>query len=108
MGGFGTWDAIQRRPDFFAAAMPVCGGGDTAEGAKLTKLPIWAFHGDKDSVVQTRRTRDMIEAIRKAGGSPKMTIYPGVDHDSWSATYSSPETLDWLFRQKKAVVSTEK
>ena len=101
MGGFGTWDAIQRRPDFFAAAIPICGGGDTAEAPKLTKLPIWAFHGDHDGVVQPRRTTDMIAAIRKAGGTPKMTIYPGVDHDSWTATYSDPAVLAWLFAQKR-------
>ena len=27
MGGFGTWEAIQRMPERFAAAVPVCGGG---------------------------------------------------------------------------------
>ena len=101
MGGFGAWDAIQRRPDDFAAAIPVCGGGDAAEASKLKKLPIWAFHGDQDGVVQPRRTLDMIVAIRKAGGSPKMTIYPGVDHDSWTATYADPDVLAWLFAQKK-------
>lgn len=101
MGGYGTWDAIQRWPDYFAAAIPICGGGDVAEAPKLTKLPIWAFHGDKDSVVPVNRTTDMIEAIRKAGGNPKVTIYPGVDHDSWSATYTNPDVFAWLFAQKK-------
>ncbi len=48
MGGFGTWDAIARRPRYFAAAVPICGGGDTAQAAKLKNLPIWAFHGDRD------------------------------------------------------------
>lgn len=101
MGGFGTWDAIQRRPGFFAAAVPICGGGDTAEASKLKDLPIWAFHGDRDSVVPPRRTPDMIAAIRQAGGEPKMTIYPGVDHNSWTATYADPALFVWLFDQKK-------
>ena len=43
----------------------------------------------------------MIAAIRKAGGTPKMTIYPGVGHDSWTATYADPEVMAWLFAQKK-------
>jgi predicted peptidase len=101
MGGFGTWDTIQRRPDFFAAAIPVCGGGDTAEAPKLKDLPIWAFHGDKDSVVQPRRTSDMVAAIRRAGGSPKMTTYPNMDHASWVPTYANPDVLAWLFAQKR-------
>jgi predicted peptidase len=99
MGGYGAWDAIQRRAELFAAAIPVCGGGDEAEAPKLKNVPIWAFHGDQDQVVLTIRTTRMIEAIAKAGGTPKMTIYPGVGHDAWSATFSNPEVLDWLFAQ---------
>ncbi|MGJ8655441.1 MAG: dienelactone hydrolase family protein [Akkermansiaceae bacterium] len=101
MGGFGTWDLIQRHPDLFAAAIPICGGGDTAQAAKLTKLPIWAFHGDKDTAVKTSRSRDMIAAIKKAGGTPNYTEYPGVAHNSWTRTYNNPEVLKWLFSQKK-------
>jgi predicted peptidase len=100
MGGFGTWDLIQRRPEFFAAAIPICGRGDLACAAKLKNLPIWAFHGDADPLVPVDRTKSMIEAIRHAGGTPKMTLYPGVGHDSWTATYANPEVLAWLFAQK--------
>lgn len=101
MGGYGTWDAISRRPDFFAAAIPVCGGGDLALAPKLTKLPIWAFHGGKDTVVKPSRTTTMIEAIAKAGGQPKSTIYPDVQHDSWIRAFNDPVTLDWLFAQSR-------
>ena len=101
MGGYGTWDAIQPRPELFAAAVPICGGGDVAQSPRLKNLPIWAFHSDQYGVVPTRRTTAMIEAIREAGGTPKMTIYPGVNHDSWSATYANPNVFTWLFAQKK-------
>ena len=101
LGGFGAWDAIQRRPDYFAAAMPICGGGDTAQAPRLKHLPIWAFHGGTDTAVLPRRTTAMIEAIRLAGGTPKMTIYPGVGHDCWTRTYADPAVLAWLFAQKK-------
>ncbi|MEO5715934.1 MAG: prolyl oligopeptidase family serine peptidase [Luteolibacter sp.] len=104
MGGYGTWDAISRRPDFFAAAIPVCGGADLAQAAKLTKIPIWAFHGGKDPVVKPARTTGMIEAITKAGGHPKMTIYPAVQHDSWIQAFNDPATLDWLFEQHRVLV----
>jgi predicted peptidase len=99
MGSFGTWDATARWPRYFAAAVPIC-GGDAAQAAKLRNLPIWAFHGDRDATVRPRRTTDMIDAIRKAGGTPKMTIYPGVEHDSWNRAYADPAVLDWLFAQK--------
>jgi predicted peptidase len=101
MGGYGAWEAAARRPDFFAAAVPICGGGDTAQAPRLKRLPIWAFHGEKDPAVPQRRTTAMIEVIRKVGGTPKMTIYPGAGHDCWTRTYADPEVLAWLFAQKK-------
>lgn len=101
MGGFATWDLIQRHPSLFAAAIPICGGGDTAKAGKLTHLPIWAFHGDKDTTVLTSRSRDMITAIKKADGTPTYTEYPGVAHNSWTRTYKNQQVLKWLFSQKK-------
>ncbi len=101
MGGYGTWDLISRRPELFAAAIPVCGGGDPAQAEKLAKLPIWIFHGEKDPLVPLDRPRDMIAAIKKAGGNPEYTELKGVGHDAWTATYKNDKVLDWLFEQKK-------
>jgi predicted peptidase len=100
MGGYGTWDLITRTPDLFAAAAPICGGADETLAAKVTKLPIWVFHGDKDGVVKPLRSRNMVAAIEKAGGKPKYTEYPGVDHNSWTQTYANPEFMAWLFAQR--------
>ena len=101
MGGFGTWDIIQRYPDLFAAALPICGGGDTAQAERLKNMPIWAFHGSIDKVVIPERSRNMIAAIKKAGGQPIYTEYPGVGHVSWTQTYSNHAVMDWLFAQEK-------
>lgn len=101
MGGFGTWDAIQRYPNRFAAAVPICGGGDTEFAKQLLHVPIWAFHGEADTAVKPLRSRDMIAAIKAAGGSPKYTEYPGVGHNSWAATYANREMYAWLFSQKR-------
>jgi predicted peptidase len=101
MGGYATWDAIQREPKLFAAAAPICGGGDV-EGAKTMKdVPIWAFHGDQDGAVKPQRSRDMIAALKAVGGDPKYTEYPNTGHDSWSATYRDPKFYEWMFAQKK-------
>lgn len=101
MGGYGTWEIISRKPERFAAAIPICGGGDPKRADKLTKLPIWCFHGDKDTAVKVERSRDMIKAIEKAGGKPKYTEYEGVGHDSWTKTYRDEKVHEWLFAQKK-------
>jgi len=101
MGGYGTWDALARRPELFAAAIPICGGGDVAAAAKISHIPIWCFHGAKDTVVKPEKSRAMIEALRTAGGQPRYTEYPDAQHDSWTRTFSNDETFQWLFAQKK-------
>ena len=82
MGGDGTWDAIARYPGFFAAAAPICGGGDPKTVDKFKSLPIWCFHGAKDPVVKVIRSREMIEALQKVGSNAKYTEYPEAQHDS--------------------------
>lgn len=101
MGGFGTWDAIARYPEKFAAAVPMCGGGDTKKAAILKDMPVWNFHGDKDGAVRVQLSRDMIAAIRAAGGKPKYTEYPGVGHNCWTSAMQEPELLPWLFSQSR-------
>ncbi|MHC4248266.1 MAG: GDSL-type esterase/lipase family protein [Planctomycetota bacterium] len=101
MGGFGTWDAIQRRPKLFAAAVPVCGGGDTRQAPKLKDIPLWVWHGDKDNVVKTKRSRDMVAAVKEVGGDVQYTELKGVGHGSWTAAYSSVEMWEWMFAQRK-------
>lgn len=99
MGGFGVWDALQRYPRRFAAAVPVCGGGDLAQAERVTQVPVWAFHGAQDDVVLPGRSRDMIAAVRQAGGEPRYTEYSQTGHDAWSETYRNPELYAWLFAQ---------
>jgi len=101
MGGFGTWDAVQRRPKFFAAAVPVCGGGDTAQADKLTKIPLWVWHGDSDKVVPPQRSRDMVAAVRKAGGKPIYTEQPNCGHAVWPFAYGNVKVWDWMFAQQR-------
>jgi predicted peptidase len=101
MGGFGTWDLISRYPDKFAAAVPICGGGDPRQAEKIARIPIWCFHGTKDNAVKVERSRDMIEAIKKAGGKPKYTEYPDEGHASWVPAYKDEEMFKWLFDQKR-------
>lgn len=101
MGGYGTWDAISRYPDLFAAAVPICGGGDPATVDRFAALPIWCFHGDQDRAVGVERSRKMIAALKTAGGDPKYTEYAGVGHDSWTASYANPDLYSWLFAQRR-------
>ncbi len=101
MGGFGTWDLITRFPQRFAAAAPICGGGDPAKAPVIADVPVWTFHGNADPVVKFELTRRMVAAIQAAGGQPLFTEYPRVGHDSWTNAYSEPELLPWMFAQTR-------
>lgn len=96
MGGFGTWAWACSYPDQFAAIVPVCGGGDVQFAKNLKNTPVWAFHGDADPVVPVNRTIDMVAAVNAAGGKARITVYPGVGHDSWIKAYQEPELYNWL------------
>lgn len=103
MGAFATWEMLQTRPRMFAAALPCCGGGDTALASRLTGIPIWAFHGDADKTVPVCRSRDMVSAIKAAGGKKILyREYPGMDHDVWTPAFSDDKVFEWLFSQKRA------
>jgi predicted peptidase len=101
MGGYGTWDLLARHPELFAAAVPICGGADPATARKIAKIPIWVFHGAKDRAVKVERSREMVKALKEAGGHPKYTEYPEEGHASWVPAYKDPAMMKWLFAQKK-------
>lgn len=102
MGGYGTWDAIYRRPDFFAAAMPICGGGDPATASVILNVPIACFHGEQDKVVVPEKSRRIVQKLRDLGAAPIYVEYPGVGHDSWTPTYANEENWEWMFKQKRS------
>ena len=103
MGGYGTWDLLCRKPEWFAAAMPICGGADVKQADKVAQVPIWVYHGDRDTTVPFVRSRRMTAALWSCGGNVKYTEYPGVGHASWIPAYGTPENLKWLFSQRKPV-----
>lgn len=101
MGGFGTWSLAAAHPERFAAIAPICGGGNPADAPKMVAIPTWVFHGAKDPTVPLKRSEEMVEALKAAGGNPKFTVYPDAGHDSWTATYNNPEFYQWLLAQKR-------
>jgi predicted peptidase len=101
MGGYGTWSLAAKYPDRWAALVPICGGGDTRQAARFKDIPCWCFHGAKDPVVPVQLSREMIAALKAAGGHPDYTEYPDLKHISWDRAYDTPELYDWLFAQHK-------
>ena len=101
MGGYGTLAIAKERPDLFSAIIPVCGGMDTTEIEKLKDIPIWLFHGDSDKVVPVENSKLIYEILKPINPDIKITIYKGVDHNSWDITYSNKKIYDWMLEHKK-------
>jgi predicted peptidase len=129
MGGFGTWGVIERYPDKFSAAIPMCGGGDINAASRIEHIPIWDFHGKIDPIVEVEWSRMMIRSFEKIGrhtvytncnnsnciGLPDTSIQrlinEGADllyteyefgvHEVWDQAYDTPLLHEWVFKQYK-------
>ena len=96
MGGYGTWSIACTYPERFAAIVPICGGGQPYVARNLKAMPVWAFHGAKDNVVPLSESQKMVEAVKRAGGDAKLTVYPEAKHNSWTEAYSNEELYKWM------------
>lgn len=102
MGGMGTFESVYRNPDLYAAALPICGGGDvTHYDKRITKTAFWVFHGAADAVVNVKLSQEMVEKLKSLKAEVKYTEYPGVNHNSWDNAFAEAEYLSWMFSHKK-------
>jgi predicted peptidase len=100
MGGYGTLAIAKERPDLFSAIIPVCGGMDTTDIERLKDVPIWLFHGDEDKVVPVENSELIYELLKPMNPDIKITIYKGVNHNSWDMTYDNKKIYDWILKYK--------
>ena len=102
MGGFGTWDALQRWPEKFAAAIPICGGGDPAYVDGMKGIPVYIFHGMLDGVVMPSRSIQMYDALQEAGNTEAILVtYQELGHECWDEALSMLGLFKWLFGKSK-------
>jgi predicted peptidase len=102
MGGYGTWNLATRYPEKFAAVAPICGGGVPYLTKRIPKLPVWAFHGGKDSVVTLTESQRMIDALKRNRSQHAwLTIYPEAGHNSWTEAYNTESLYQWMLEQQR-------
>lgn len=101
-GGIGVWDLVTKRADVFAAAVPLCATGDPKKVAAAKDVKVWVFHGFKDVGMPVANARDMVAALKAAGGVVKYTEYPDLSHDIWGRAFADPELPEWLFAQRRS------
>ena len=100
LGGFGTWDIASRYPDYFAAIMPLCGGGKTNMVETLKDIPTWVFHGEVDRKVRINRSEEMVEALQEVGSKPIFSVLKGQGHGI-QKVYADQNIYKWLLSQHK-------
>lgn len=100
MGGSGTWSLAAAHPQKWAALVPICGMGKIEDAARIKHIPCWCFVGDKDKSALVENNREMIKALKAAGGQPRYSEYPYVGHNSWDPAYVTPELYSWLLANK--------
>lgn len=101
MGGMGTLELLRRKPKAFAAAFSICGGDNIENAKKYKRVPLWFFHGGKDNVVPSEKSKVVVAELERLNAPVKFTIYPEANHNSWDAAFAEPELLSWLFSHKK-------
>jgi predicted peptidase len=102
MGGMGTFEVVNRRPDVFAAAFPICGGANPLTAKNFVqKTKFWVFHGAKDDIVYPHLSTEMVLALINEGANPKYTLFKNANHNSWDPAFAEPELLPWIFSQRK-------
>jgi len=97
-GAMGSFELLKNRPNMFASAVLICGGGNPAWAKDFAKTtPVWVAHGSDDEVVFPELSINMVKAIINYGGSPKFTLYENVKHESWFNVFNDPNYLKWMF-----------
>ncbi len=107
-GAIGTWEYLRTVGSNVlpAAFVPICGNGIDAwnqRGCLLAPMPVWAFHGDADATIPVAGSTVPLIGMQgcqsPAAVDARLTIYPGVGHDSWTQTYnlsSGHDIYAWL------------
>ena len=102
MGGFGAWNLGKSVPTRWSAIVPVSGGGEIAETDALKEIPVWAFHGARDTIVMTGADLKMVDALNASGGMATYTEFPNGAHDINAEVYGNDAIIAWMLNPRKS------
>ena len=101
-GGYGVWRLAIINPDRYAAMISICPASvPMVYIDKLTDLPIWLFHGEKDPAVPVEFSIDAYNELKSLDGNVRLSLYPEADHDSWTQTFENDSIYTWLLSHSK-------
>ncbi|MEO0965685.1 MAG: alpha/beta fold hydrolase [Planctomycetota bacterium] len=100
LGGYAAYNWAATQPDRFAALVPVATWGYPAEASNFAGVPIRAYHGNLDLIVNPSHARAMLDAHRAAGGTNELITLP-VGHGAATPAFEDPELIEWLIQQSR-------
>ena len=123
LGAYGAWVLAAEEPRRYAAIVSVAGGivpparvrarlsalpptltADdpyAATAARVKGIPAWLFHGAEDGTVPVTESRQLVEALKKAGASPRYEEYAGAPHNVWDRAFAEPGLAEWLMARRR-------
>jgi predicted peptidase len=101
MGAMGTYEILRRKPNVFASAFAICGGDHVENVKKYKHVPLWIFHGAKDSVVPIQKSEIVVNELKRFNSDVKFSVYPDANHNSWDPAFAEPDFLSWIFSYRK-------
>lgn len=101
MGAMGTYEILRRKPNVFASAFAICGGDHVENVKKYKHVPLWIFHGGKDSVVPIQKSEIVVNELKRLNSDVKFRVYPDANHNSWDPAFAEPDFLSWIFSYRK-------
>lgn len=96
MGGYGTWSALTNYPKLFAAAAPICGGGNPNKICVVKNTSIKAFHAKDDNVTPYSGSKNMVKALESCNGKIELISYNSGGHGIWPSIFRDNEFYDWF------------
>ncbi|MDA3614570.1 carboxylesterase family protein [Polluticaenibacter yanchengensis] len=100
MGAFGIMELAHRLPETFTRLMPVSGGFDPKYSKEFSKIPIWAFHGNKDDIVPVQLSINMAQNIgARIGADFTLSQYPGKGHVIIDDVFREKDFWMWAFNK---------
>lgn len=96
-GGFGTFYAMLRFPNFFAATIPMSSSISPTLGWRIAHIPTWGVNGEFDNSAD--RMEELISEMADLGGDARYMEIPDLGHGGWDEIYRDNDALlyPWLF-----------
>ncbi len=100
-GADGVWRIAEKRPDLFAAMLPMSWINLSVDRSRFIHLPIWYFQGELDGNPLATTARYMMTLLEQEGATPRYTEYLNGGHAIWDRAYAEPDFFSWMLGYEK-------